>query len=162
MFSIRKNILLSLTKRDSYYKRKKDWSVKKKSGYYLIVWLSNWYKQKKAYVHRLVAYAFIEWVDWKNHINHIDWDTTNNNYMNLEWVTPKENAIHSYMVLWNSNAKPIYVYRNWTLLYSFPSIIECSRQMKLYAHYISNCLNGHKKQYKWYIFSYNTIGEKKL
>lgn len=51
---------------------------------------------KKTYsVHRLVAIAFIPNPENKREVNHIDFDTLNNNASNLEWVTAKENKIHS-------------------------------------------------------------------
>lgn len=46
-------------------------------------------------VHRLVAIAFIENVDNKPIINHIDNDPSNNDVSNLEWCTYSENLIHA-------------------------------------------------------------------
>jgi hypothetical protein len=45
-------------------------------------------------IHRIVAEAFIEKVEGKNHINHIDNVRSNNKVSNLEWCTSKENAEH--------------------------------------------------------------------
>lgn len=49
----------------------------------------------KAYVHRLVAEAFLPKDESRNYVNHIDSDRLNNNLENLEWVTQKENCAHS-------------------------------------------------------------------
>lgn len=45
-------------------------------------------------VHRMVAMTFIQPVDGKPYVNHIDRDTTNNVVTNLEWVTASENVRH--------------------------------------------------------------------
>lgn len=47
---------------------------------------------KSAYVHRLVAMAFIPNPENKPCINHIDNDPSNNRADNLEWVTKQENT----------------------------------------------------------------------
>jgi len=46
-------------------------------------------------VHRLVALAFIQNVNNKPCVNHIDCNPSNNNILNLEWVTYLENQMHS-------------------------------------------------------------------
>lgn len=51
-------------------------------------------KQKRLYVHRLVASAFIGFSEFKQ-VNHIDFNRKNNIVTNLEWVTCKENISHS-------------------------------------------------------------------
>lgn len=47
---------------------------------------------KTAYVHRLVAEAFIPKPLGATEVDHIDGDRTNNNLTNLRWVTHKENT----------------------------------------------------------------------
>jgi hypothetical protein len=48
------------------------------------------------HTHRLVAEAFLEPIQGKNYVNHIDGNKENNNQFNLEWCTPQENSIHAY------------------------------------------------------------------
>lgn len=69
---------------------------------YLTVLLNN----KKEYVHRLVAKAFIKSESYYKEVNHIDGNKQNNNVENLEWCTRKENMIHSCKVLLN-DCKPV-------------------------------------------------------
>ncbi len=66
---------------------------------YNIILLSNGTGKKKQFkVHRLVAKAFVLNPFNKPHVNHIDGDKRNNNYLNLEWVTPSENMLHSFRI----------------------------------------------------------------
>lgn len=60
------------------------------NGYWKIQ-LYNKEGRKKAFIHRLVAMAFIPNPENKPYINHKDNNPSNNSVDNLEWCTPKEN-----------------------------------------------------------------------
>lgn len=62
---------------------------------YLVVSLRKDGKRKSAYVHRIVAEAFVENKENKPNINHKDYNTKNNVATNLEWCTQKENVAYS-------------------------------------------------------------------
>ena len=62
---------------------------------YVYVKLSNEGVVTTFLVHRLVAIHFLETSGDRLHVNHIDFDGTNNKVTNLEWVTRSENQIHS-------------------------------------------------------------------
>lgn len=52
-------------------------------------------ERKNLAIHRLVALAFIDPVEGKTDVNHIDGVKANNRVQNLEWVTRKENVAHA-------------------------------------------------------------------
>ena len=62
---------------------------------YLRVRLWNRPNSYDFFVHRLVAYMFLEEKNINGkQINHKDENKENNNVENLEWVTPHENCVH--------------------------------------------------------------------
>lgn len=85
-YSISKKGIVINNKTNRIMKQRSD-----KYGYQVI----KLYREKKQYtlkIHRLVAEAFLEKIDGKNIVDHIDEDKTNNNVDNLRWCTHKENS----------------------------------------------------------------------
>lgn len=68
--------------------------TKQKSGYMMIGVCVN-KKNKNYLVHRIVAFAFLQEIEGKDQINHIDENKKNNRVSNLEWCTAHENLIHN-------------------------------------------------------------------
>jgi hypothetical protein len=68
---------------------------KNERGYLCVVITKN-KKGRIKKVHRLVAETFIDNVDDKPQVNHIDCNKENNNVSNLEWCTNSENMLHAY------------------------------------------------------------------
>lgn len=75
-------------------KNKKKKRNKKKQGYlYVKLWIDG--KTKAAFLHRLVAQAYIPNPDNKPEVNHKNANKHDNYVNNLEWVTSKENKTHA-------------------------------------------------------------------
>jgi hypothetical protein len=67
------------------------------SGYYEVDLYKNNVSYKFA-IHRIVAEHFLEKIDLKLQVNHIDGIKTNNILDNLEWCTASENIRHAYLI----------------------------------------------------------------
>ncbi|MBR5285473.1 MAG: HNH endonuclease [Clostridia bacterium] len=65
------------------------------NGYLMFVVTENG-KQKRRYVHRVVAETFLKRSDDSLIVNHLDGDKHNNKAENLEWCTYSQNTIHAY------------------------------------------------------------------
>ena len=76
-----------------------------KEGYFRYK-LSNKNKEFCFFAHRLVAGAFIENINNKPQVNHIDGNKINNKISNLEWVNGRENSCHKFK---NTNCSSRYI-----------------------------------------------------
>jgi hypothetical protein len=81
---------------------------------YNTIWLRNNGANKRFYVHRLVAMAFIPNLLNKPQVNHIDNNPLNNNVENLEWCTNSENQIHRVKTNGTKNSLGQYIHKNRT------------------------------------------------
>lgn len=121
---------------------------------YKVVCLTKNGKNKKYRVHRLVAIAFVENIDNKPHINHLDEDRTNNHSDNLEWVTPIENANYGNRnkhISEQSGIKIIAKKDNKEML--FNSLTKAERSgIGVTVRGISSVLHGHQHTHRGYTF----------
>lgn len=68
-------------------------------GYLTVMIVTETRKQKRPYIHRLVAETFISNPKNKRTINHKNGIKSDNRAENLEWATQSENVKHAYDVL---------------------------------------------------------------
>lgn len=121
---------------------------------YKVVSLAKNGKYKKHRVHRLVAIAFVENIDNKPHVNHLDEDRTNNNSDNLEWVTPLENANYGNRnknISSHSGTKIIAKKEDEEIIFNSLTKAEQSG-IGVTIRGISAVLHGHQRTHRGYTF----------
>jgi len=69
-------------------------ATNKQTGYKHVALWQNGVGKSHA-IHNLVAEHFVNKIEGKLEVNHIDGVKTNNNWDNLEWVTSSENSFHA-------------------------------------------------------------------
>ncbi len=72
-------------------------NISNNTGYYNLSLCNNGYV-KSFMIHRLVLLAFVENVENKPQVNHINGDKSDNRLCNLEWNTRSENQKHSVRI----------------------------------------------------------------
>ena len=111
--------------------------------------------QKHA-LHRLVALAFLENIDNKPFVNHIDGNKTNNCLDNLEWVTCSENNSHAHKIgLTKGYTRKIIQYDlEMNKINNFVSIIEASNTLNITYSGIKAVLYNKQHTSGGFIFKY--------
>ena len=131
---------------------------------YLYVNLCKNGVMKTLTVHRLVAFAFVEGRDlFKNEINHVNENKTDNRAINLEWCTAKDNCNHGTRTQRMAETRSIPIIQ-LTLDYKFvakwPSSHEAGRNGFDNSNIIQCCKHKHKTAYgfRWlYLPEYEEI-----
>ena len=137
---------------------------KNRDGYVYIT-LSKNKKEKKGYIHQLVAESFIDNISNKPQINHIDENKSNNRVDNLEWVTRIENCNYgtrnkriSEKLINGKNSKQLIGITENGLILEYKSLRECERKTGFKNSNISLCCNY--KVEKAYNIKWRFIDEK--
>ena len=134
--------------------------------------LSKESKEKRFYIHRLVAKAFIPNHENKSQINHINGNKLDNSVENLEWCTNSENQRHAIkhglvnqkqrinqaIKMGEINKKPVEQYTKQNeFIRKFNSIKEASIITGINSRNICNCLSKNQPKSKsagGYIWKY--------
>ena len=119
---------------------------------YLRVYIYN----KTYALHRLIALAFIENLENKEQVNHIDGNKLNNSVENLEWVTNGENQIHKFKIgLGNSYTRKIVQYDlEMNKIKEFKSIIGAAKELDIGKTNIMGVLVNRRKTAGGFVFKY--------
>lgn len=129
----------------------------RKDGY-LSVCFHYGNKREQTLAHRVVANHFIENIENKPQVNHINGDKSDNRKENLEWVTAKENMIHAvdiglYSQMTKDKEYPIGMYSmEGEFIRKFKSLSEASRVIGKPKGNVGECANGNRKTaygFKW-------------
>lgn len=137
--------------------------IKDKDGYSFVNLYNNKMMSKR--VHRLVGLNFIENLEDKPFINHMNGVKDDNFYKNLEWNTPSENSKHSFDVLKRSpsmgalgrkgilsgRSRPVYCP---TLAIPFINILDAADKIGVSKWTIFRILKGEQLQTNGLIFKY--------
>ena len=107
-------------------------------------------------LHRLIAKAFLENPENKEHVNHKDGNKLNNILSNLEWITNRENQIHKFeMGLGNNFTKKIIQFDlEMNKIKVFESIVGASKELDIGITNISGVLRNRRKTAGNFIFKY--------
>ncbi len=146
--------------------------VEIENGYLTVGFWKNG-EYKTCYVHRLVAFTFLENPENKPQVNHKDEDKTNNfvflnedgsvdkEKSNLEWSTPKENSNHGTrneriskaMTNGKLSKTVLQLSLSGDLIKEWESTRECERNGFNHSSVVK-CCRGEIPQYKGFLWMY--------
>lgn len=134
-----------------------------RKGYYKVT-LSKKNLKMTYRVHRLISEAFIEKVENKNFVNHINGIKTDNRIENLEWVTQSENTQKAYDIgimkgmrgqknILSKKVKQISLVGE--LINEFEGVREAERNTGISSKSISKVALGQRKSAGGYVWKYD-------
>ena len=122
-------------------------------------------KNKTYQIHRLVAKYFLEEINGKNEVNHIDGNPNNNMVTNLEYCTHQENIQHAWdnnLFDWNKNSganckdsKKIVQYDlNMNFIKEWDCMHDVTRTIGVSYQNVYKVCKGKRKSAGGYIWKY--------
>lgn len=126
---------------------------------YVVYRLSKNGKTYNIRAHRLVAKHFLNKVQGKEIVNHIDENKENNHFSNLEWCTQRENINHGTRTerMSKTKSKAVAQYDlQGNLLNIFCSGKEAKRKTGVNNRGISKCCSGSYKTSGGFIWEYTS------
>ncbi len=130
-------------------------SIETNNKYYKVTLYKDG-KQKHLRINRLVALHFLEKIEGKEQVNHIDGNGFNNHYRNLEWCTMSENIRHRVKYL-NPKfpSKEVSQYDlDGNFIKKYKSCEDAGRENNIYGVCIARCARGERKKYKNFVWKY--------
>lgn len=117
---------------------------------YLYTKLTNSKSKRKTWlVHRLIALAYIENIENKKEVNHINGVKSDNRVENLEWCTHQENCKHREDMGLGSTKKANDWWKKKVLNIEnnveYESIVEAAKSIGMGRKHLSMMLNGVRK-----------------
>ncbi len=120
---------------------------------YLRVNLRSNHRQRTAYIHKLVAQAFVDNPNGYSEINHIDEDKSNNNADNLEWCSHLYNCQYGTKNIRASEKRKKKI-ECVELGIIFDSLNDAANYFDVGVSAIGNCLKGRSKSCAGYTWRY--------
>ena len=113
-------------------------------GYYRVS-LYNQGQRKRYFRHRLVAEQFLDKLEGKDFVNHIDGDKSNNSLENLEWVSQSENEKHAFENgLKQKTNKPFIIEFVNGDIKEYENQYVCAKEIGCSQSSVKNWLNGQR------------------
>jgi hypothetical protein len=125
---------------------------KSNNGYYYVS-----FKNKKYFIHRLLALAFIPNPEGKPYINHKNGNKRDNRVDNIEWCTQQENTYHSVYTLNNTTnfgKKPVNVFKDGALVFEAKTVRQAAAFVNGTHTRVIGVCRGLRNHHKGYIFKY--------
>ena len=119
--------------------------------------------KKRFFIHRLVAYHFVDGYNKSLIVNHKDGNKANNRFDNLEWVTRSENDLHAFRLGLRKahkctfrNEIEQYDIKTGEVVQVYKNAQDCCERFGVTRGVIYNTCNGKQKSCKGFGLRYKS------